>query len=340
MINKNIKEYVEQLYSTEINFSFLPGGINNWIYLIDLKGHDRKKIVIKIFPSNNREYKKRLNSEILFLQLAARRAAIFVPKVLHINKKLNFIIIEYLGSRSHNPSVEAIVPINKVNSAITFYRLINREDDYKVSQKFPLASESCTDIAQHHQLINKKIEMLTVNHLPNEFKQRYTTVLVKLKKSWDFVSSISISAIESGLVENPIMPSKMQISPGDFGFHNTITSETQIKFLDFEFAGLDDPAKTLCDFLIHPGHSLNDKSHEKLLEGFAINLSKIELGNRLLHTKNLYKVNWLIIILSVLNSERFISYIERIDNLSEFLDARLLRFQKLYDNKLNFRFYQ
>jgi hypothetical protein len=44
------------------------------------------------------------------------------------------------------------------------------------------------------------------------------------------------------------------ISPSDFGFHNTlIRPDGELCFLDFEYAGWDDPAKAFADFFAHPG---------------------------------------------------------------------------------------
>jgi hypothetical protein len=43
------------------------------------------------------------------------------------------------------------------------------------------------------------------------------------------------------------------LSPSDFGFHNAIVEQVggrgeRLRFIDFEYAGWDDPAKTACDF--------------------------------------------------------------------------------------------
>jgi hypothetical protein len=47
------------------------------------------------------------------------------------------------------------------------------------------------------------------------------------------------------------------LSPSDFGFHNALVTESgDIFFLDLEYFGWDDPAKTVCDFLLHPAMSL------------------------------------------------------------------------------------
>jgi hypothetical protein len=43
------------------------------------------------------------------------------------------------------------------------------------------------------------------------------------------------------------------VSPSDFGFHNAlIGTDSRLRFLDFEYAGRDDPAKLVCDFFCQP----------------------------------------------------------------------------------------
>ena len=61
----------------------------------------------------------------------------------------------------------------------------------------------------------------------------------------------------------------MQVfSPSDFGFHNTILEDDgDLKFLDFEYFGRDDPAKLMADFIWHPGMNLNNSQKTQWLKG-------------------------------------------------------------------------
>ena len=48
-------------------------------------------------------------------------------------------------------------------------------------------------------------------------------------------------------------PGSAILSPSDFGFHNAVKGvDGQVKFIDFEFFGWDDPAKLIVDTLLHP----------------------------------------------------------------------------------------
>ena len=56
---------------------------------------------------------------------------------------------------------------------------------------------------------------------------------------------------------NEIPTNARTLSPSDFGFHNTLRRpDGELAFLDFEYFGWDDPAKTITDFLLHPGMQL------------------------------------------------------------------------------------
>jgi len=59
------------------------------------------------------------------------------------------------------------------------------------------------------------------------------------------------------------------LSPSDLGFHNTLrTVGGQLVFLDFEYFGWDDPAKTLSDALLHPMMQLSPERKFQLARGF------------------------------------------------------------------------
>ena len=58
--------------------------------------------------------------------------------------------------------------------------------------------------------------------------------------------------------ERPLDQQDRCLSPSDFGFHNALAQGETVRFIDFEYAGWDDPAKTVCDFFHHPGVPVPD----------------------------------------------------------------------------------
>ena len=58
------------------------------------------------------------------------------------------------------------------------------------------------------------------------------------------------------------------LSPSDFGLHNALRAPGGLSFVDFEYFGWDDPAKTLCDFVLHPAMGLQPDLAERFTKGF------------------------------------------------------------------------
>lgn len=59
------------------------------------------------------------------------------------------------------------------------------------------------------------------------------------------------------------------LSPSDLGFHNSLRgADGRLVFLDFEYFGWDDPAKTLSDCLLHPMMGLTAERKRQLAAGF------------------------------------------------------------------------
>ena len=60
------------------------------------------------------------------------------------------------------------------------------------------------------------------------------------------------------------------ISPSDFGLHNAkLNRDHRLTFFDFEYAGWDDPAKTIADFFAQPRFPAPLEEVDKLISTFS-----------------------------------------------------------------------
>ena len=81
------------------------------------------------------------------------------------------------------------------------------------------------------------------------------------------LDAISQRALRAGEVE--LARELRTLSPSDLGFHNTVRrADGQLVFLDFEYFGWDDPAKTISDALLHPLMQLAVERKQQLSSGF------------------------------------------------------------------------
>ena len=105
------------------------------------------------------------------------------------------------------------------------------------------------------------------------------------------------------------------ISPSDIGIHNMLRSKSGIiKFIDFEYSGLDDIAKLACDMILQPNSVLSREKTELWIE---------ELENRELNTSEgwlkrvrillpILRIKWITIMLNNLKNTRFEMQLENI----------------------------
>lgn len=96
------------------------------------------------------------------------------------------------------------------------------------------------------------------------------------------------------------------LSPSDFGFHNAVRrNDGSIVFLDLEYFGWDDPAKTVSDFLLHPAmnlpHDLLRRFTENMISRFSENQ---ELAKRIRLVYPLFGLKWCMILLNEFLPER------------------------------------
>lgn len=92
------------------------------------------------------------------------------------------------------------------------------------------------------------------------------------------------------------------LSPSDFGFHNALRGvDGRLWFLDFEYFGWDDPAKTLCDLDLHP-HPLMAVPSEVRRRLISKSLSVLDINGdlpqRALALYPIFVIKWCCILLN------------------------------------------
>ncbi|MEM6797570.1 MAG: hypothetical protein AAF725_26620, partial [Acidobacteriota bacterium] len=95
-------------------------------------------------------------------------------------------------------------------------------------------------------------------------------------------------------------PQHRRLSPSDFGFHNALQDpEGRWSFVDFEYFGWDDPAKTLCDLLLHPRAGVPRRRRKSLVQARLRALpGDLTLPHRLRAGYPLFAIQWSLILLN------------------------------------------
>ncbi len=222
----------------------LFGGRNNSVFLI--KDSNGTKKVAKFFAQNRTINYKR---EKLFLEHCQKHNLDCVPKLFASNNQDKSILVEYIeGNKISNQHIcekfiaDAAQFIIDLNSSHRFFGNYYTASDACFSIK-----EMVTSIDYRHNLMHQDQDNLKKLSSKadidfHEYENMWTNLKRKLQTNFDQFKIIRMT------------PREIRIySPSDFGPHNMlINSRGQLKFLDFEYAGYDDPLKLSLDFFSMP----------------------------------------------------------------------------------------
>jgi thiamine kinase-like enzyme len=224
-----------------LTISSEKGGGNNQSFKLKSNG---KKYFLKKYFFDEADKRNRLQTEVAFLEYAKDVAHNFVPKVFGFDLEKKIGIYEYIDGQS---ILTNQVGECDINAPINFFAQLNRQRNFSGAN----ASEACFSLSDHLNLIEARVHSLAVLSKTQFSNSRIDVFLQKLLCTWEEVRSNIFLRAEKNQVnlDKAIESNERCISPSDFGFHNAIrASGERIIFIDFEYAGWDDPAKMACDF--------------------------------------------------------------------------------------------
>ena len=118
--------------------------------------------------------------------------------------------------------------------------------------RFKGRPEASFSIHGHIDTVGKRVSLLQENVADPTVR---AFVYDEILPTWEQAKTPAIAAARDRYFEELPYEDRC-ISPSDFGFHNAILGSGEtVRFVDFEYAGWDDPAHLVCDFLPsrHPG---------------------------------------------------------------------------------------
>ena len=125
----------------------------------------------------------------------------------------------------------------------------------------------------------------------------------------------------------------MIISPSDLGFHNIIKSKNKFFFFDFEYAGLDDPIKLICDFYCQPDQNLTSKQKKIFINNtFFRKYSLYKLKKKLNIFLPFHQLKWCCIILNEFKNKTKSSSEKILNKKYQIFNSRLNK-AKIYFNR-------
>ena len=225
----------------------LVGGRNNRVFRIDIAD---QRVVLKWYFSHENDQRDRIESEFRFCQFCWANDILQVPEPLAADRTRQLGLYEYIDGQRFGQG--DLIDESHVESALNFVIGLNQQRHEAVLNELPHAAEACFRIGDHLQCVDRRVARLaelnssgTVDRLVIDFTQK------RLSPRWRELRD-SIAREWKG-ADEALTHDNRCLSPSDFGFHNALqvgddAGDQRIRFLDFEYAGWDDPAKLVCDF--------------------------------------------------------------------------------------------
>ncbi|MFA6502205.1 MAG: hypothetical protein WCT85_05390, partial [Parachlamydiales bacterium] len=190
----------------------------------------------------------------------------------------------------------------------------------------PKASEGCFSIQEYLNIIEKRIQnLIQVEEKHVHFKDFLAKELIPF---WKKLKENTIKKANelNFLVDSKLSIDELCITPSDFGFHNILIKNNRPFFIDFEYAGWDDPAKTISDFFCQPKIPIPMKYFEYFMNSVINNFGTPEkLINRIYLVFPLCKIKWCCILLN--------SFINTGKNRRFFANAEELKEEQIIKSK-------
>ena len=274
-----------------LSWTRLNAGKNNQTYQLNLI--DGSKLIFKKYHRHKNDLRDRLGAEWKFLDYVWQAGIRHIPEPIIKDESKGAALYQYIEGRKLN---SAEINETLITEAADFVVAIN--NSVKIKTIFEPASEACFSMGQHLDAIQKRIIRLEKLDSDAPYKIAAEKLIsTELVPAWETIKNRILSD-EKCSIHKTIDP--VFLSPSDFGFHNILYDEVAgLKFIDFEYAGLDDLAKLTNDFMSCPEIPVSEKFRSIWVERIARKLNvDSEFFDRVQLLDCAYQVKWICIILN------------------------------------------
>jgi len=275
----------------------IHGGRNSQVFR--LTKDDKKWILKKYFPPSGNKL-DRLGTEFKFLFFLRSQGVTDVPEPLALDRELNCALYSFIPGQRLK-----VIKEKHIEQAANFIALINRFRKQPEALGLPLAADACLCWQDHINLTEFRIGRLTLMSPASALElDAYKFITKQLVPHWSLLKEKLLKDISFAVIKLPLQLEERILSPSDFGFHNTITREDRLSFVDFEYAGWDDPSKLICDFLCQPELPVTDKQGNYFKNKLLSSLSCSEnINQRVEKLLPVHRLKWCCILLNEFISE-------------------------------------
>ncbi len=271
----------------DIDLEIIKSGRNNKVFKVTQNRNT--DFLVKFYSIGKKEKQYRLKREVDFLRYLENIDIEKVPKILFISEEQNIGMFNYVQGKKFK---HCDLNKERVIECANFFNEINtiKQD---LNKSLYEAAESFIEPDIFLKDIDNRIKKLL------EFskgEKEYHLFFKELNNLWKRVRKNAL-----GYEHLKTSRHNLCISPSDFGFHNCIINENnELTFIDFEYSGLDDPVKFICDYFSQPDIPVPLEFFEEFSnEAFNYSQEKSLIINRSRTLLPLFQIKWCCIIMNL-----------------------------------------
>ena len=284
-------------HTQEFHVTSIRGGGNNRVYRVE--GQVRP-LLLKAYFHHPDDPRNRLSAEFAFSRFAWDCGIRSIAEPIACDHQNRLGLYEFIEGRALDA---AEIGPSEVDQAADFFVALNRHELDEAAASLGTASEAFFTLAEHLNCIQRRVQRLRqlsrqsqLDHLAADWLES------KLSPAWFRVrNAAERQAAANGLsLDEPLALADRCISPSDFGFHNAIlATDGRLRFVDFEYAGWDDPAKTICDFLCQPRLSVPEEFAARFTDAVLADCSDPDFHRRRVAVLlPVYRLKWCCIMMN------------------------------------------
>jgi len=269
---------------------------NNRVYTLHCDG---ETMVLKWYFHDAADTRDRLGAEYAFLEHAWNIGLRCIPQPLGKDLSTHLALYEFVeGRKLEAHEVDAAA----MQQAARFFASLNSHQSRALASALPPASEACFSGAEHFAMVDARLARLMAMPVGSDVDRSAAEFVSRLTDYWAGTKSRLLRGYSDlELSQNGALPTEERcLSPSDFGFHNALVRpDGSFCFIDFEYAGWDDPAKAVGDFFSHPGVAVPHDQFEPFLAlALAPFANAQQMAARVRLLEPISQVKWCCIILN------------------------------------------
>jgi hypothetical protein len=316
----------------EFQLQPLSASGNNRVFVLNTAD---EKLVLKWYFHDPADLRDRLGAEYAFLEHAWDTGLRCIPKPMGKDPVNHLALYEFVeGEKLQAQQVKD----TDMEQAAQFLASLNTAHSRATADTLPPASEACFGVAAHLAMVDARLARFATLQPESEVDSVAATFVADLAKYWTLTKTRLYAGCKViGLDPEADLPASQRcLSPSDFGFHNALVRpDGTLCFIDFEYAGWDDPAKAVGDFFSHPGVQVSRQYFDRFLATVLAPFAEPEaMAARVRLLEPVFQLKWCCIILNEFlpAGARRRTFANPGDDAEQRKQCQLLKAQTLYQS--------